>query len=85
MNIAESITNFATSAQHLLTWSLTSTCMPVQGYGIGLAWRMRRDVTMQTICQVIMEKREGDGEMMQGTKEEKNGRKKKNGKMKINQ
>ena len=36
MNIAESITNFATSAQHLLTWSLTSTCMPVQGYGISL-------------------------------------------------
>jgi len=48
------------------------------------AWRMRRDVSMQTICQVIMEKREGDGEMMQGTKEGKNGRKKKNRKMKIN-
>lgn len=45
---------------------------------------MRRDVTMQTICQVIMEKREGDGEMMQGTKEGKNGRKKKNRKMNIN-
>lgn len=47
------------------------------------AWRMWCDVTMQTICQVIMEKREGDGEMMQGTKEGKNGRKKKNRKMKI--
>jgi len=39
---------------------------------------------MQTICQVIMEKREGDREMMQGTREGKNGRKKKNRKMKIN-
>jgi len=39
---------------------------------------------MQTLCQVIMEKREGDGEMMQGTKEGKNGGKKKTRKMKIN-
>jgi hypothetical protein len=31
-----------------------------------------------------MEKREGDGEKMQGTKEVKNGRKKKNRKTKIN-
>lgn len=35
MHNAEFITNFAPSA-HLLTWSLTSTRMLVQGYGIGL-------------------------------------------------